>query len=214
MHQWHIQQCNILWQKCAHLCTFLLQKGALLDSCRMHCRICEMGLLAIFFGGEYQQLFNISVKASYKYKHIWHFIFFRKIQHIKLQMIWQIFQVMINIMTNISSNDWYITQSSRGWFFLKSIVFQAKMVNFQACWCPGSCRPQVISKILNENVGYSRSHKTFTQFCCALCYWGNIIIFLADSCYTFTHILQGCFTGTGAIIWLLQYQWSNPEGYG
>ena len=29
-----------------------------------------------------------------------------------------------------------------------------------------------------------------------------------------THILQGCFTGTGAIIWLPQCQWSNPEGYG
>ena len=30
----------------------------------------------------------------------------------------------------------------------------------------------------------------------------------------FTHILQGYFTGTGAIIRLPQWQWSNPEGYG
>ena len=30
----------------------------------------------------------------------------------------------------------------------------------------------------------------------------------------FTHILQGYFTGAGAIVWLPQYQWSNPEGYG
>ena len=29
-----------------------------------------------------------------------------------------------------------------------------------------------------------------------------------------THILQGYFTDTGAIIWLPQCQWSNPEGYG
>ena len=29
----------------------------------------------------------------------------------------------------------------------------------------------------------------------------------------FTHILQGYFTGTGAIKWLPQCQWSNPEGY-
>ena len=29
----------------------------------------------------------------------------------------------------------------------------------------------------------------------------------------FTHILQGHFTGTGAIIWLFQSRWSNPEGY-
>ena len=30
----------------------------------------------------------------------------------------------------------------------------------------------------------------------------------------FTHILQGYFTGTGEIMWLPQYQWRNPEGYG
>ena len=30
----------------------------------------------------------------------------------------------------------------------------------------------------------------------------------------YTHILQGYFTGTGAIVQLPQYQWSNPEGYG
>ena len=30
----------------------------------------------------------------------------------------------------------------------------------------------------------------------------------------FTHILQGCFTGTGAIARLPQCQWSNPEEYG
>ena len=29
----------------------------------------------------------------------------------------------------------------------------------------------------------------------------------------FTHILQGYFTGTGAITWLPQCQWSDPEGY-
>ena len=27
------------------------------------------------------------------------------------------------------------------------------------------------------------------------------------------YTLQGCFTGTGAIVWLPQCQWSNPEGY-
>ena len=30
----------------------------------------------------------------------------------------------------------------------------------------------------------------------------------------FIHILQGYFTGTGAILWLPQCLWSNPEGYG
>ena len=34
--------------------------------------------------------------------------------------------------------------------------------------------------------------------------WGNQVI---------VHILQGCFTGTGAIKWLPQHHWSNPEEY-
>ena len=41
-----------------------------------------------------------------------------------------------------------------------------------------------------------------------LCYqffmnWGDLIV----------HIIQGNFTGTGAIIWLSQWQWSNPKLY-
>ena len=34
-----------------------------------------------------------------------------------------------------------------------------------------------------------------------------------NSYYGFTHILQGCFTGTGEIAWLPQCPWSNPKGY-
>ena len=37
---------------------------------------------------------------------------------------------------------------------------------------------------------------------------------LLHSCDALTHILQGSFTGTGAILWLPQCQWGNPEGYG
>ena len=37
-----------------------------------------------------------------------------------------------------------------------------------------------------------------------------VLVFLCD---TFTHILQGYFTGTGAIIGLPLCLWSNPEGY-
>ena len=39
------------------------------------------------------------------------------------------------------------------------------------------------------------------------------VVMEVDSCDLFTHILQGYFTGTGAITWLPQCQWSNPEGY-
>ena len=31
--------------------------------------------------------------------------------------------------------------------------------------------------------------------------------------FQFTHMLQGYFTCTGAVIWLARHQWSNPEGY-
>ena len=43
MHQSHIPQCTILGQKCAHVCTFLLQNDAFWDICPMHCWICEIG---------------------------------------------------------------------------------------------------------------------------------------------------------------------------
>ena len=38
--------------------------------------------------------------------------------------------------------------------------------------------------------------------------------FLTDSCDFVTHIIQGCLTGTGAIMWLPQCLWGNPERYG
>ena len=53
------------------------------------------------------------------------------------------------------------------------------------------------------------SHKICTQLWCGLYCCADVI-----NLYGLRHILQGCFTGTGAIIWLPQCQWSNPEGYG
>ena len=38
--------------------------------------------------------------------------------------------------------------------------------------------------------------------------------FFMDSFEPSTHIFQGYFIGYGAIIWLPQSQWNNPEGYG
>ena len=41
------------YKKCAHVCTFLPENGALRDICLIHCGICEMGLLcgyAWYFG--------------------------------------------------------------------------------------------------------------------------------------------------------------------
>ena len=45
VHHSHIPQCNILYQTCAHACTFLFQNVALWDICLMQWgAICEMGL--------------------------------------------------------------------------------------------------------------------------------------------------------------------------
>ena len=49
---------------------------------------------------------------------------------------------------------------------------------------------------------------------CFVLLWLYHELWWVDLCGLFTHILQGYFTGTGAIIWLPQCQWSNPEGYG
>ena len=39
----------------------------------------------------------------------------------------------------------------------------------------------------------------------------TLISSAVDQCVTFTRILQGYFTGTGATTWLLQWQWTSPE---
>ena len=43
MNQTNIPLCNILEQKCAQMCTFLLQNGALWGIGLLHCGICELG---------------------------------------------------------------------------------------------------------------------------------------------------------------------------
>ena len=40
------------------------------------------------------------------------------------------------------------------------------------------------------------------------------VVSFDKSWHLFIHILHGCVTGTGAIIWLPQCQWRNHKGYG
>ena len=47
-----------------------------------------------------------------------------------------------------------------------------------------------------------------------LCFVVVMQSFIMNSHEVFIHIHQGCFAGTGAIVRLLQYQWSKPDGYG
>ena len=50
MHQSHTPQCTTLRQKCAHVCTFLLQSGASWDMGPVHCRIRATGLALRWMG--------------------------------------------------------------------------------------------------------------------------------------------------------------------
>ena len=43
-----------------------------------------------------------------------------------------------------------------------------------------------------------------------LCYFCVFKVSLSEE---YSHILQGYFIGTGAIIWFTQYKWDNPVGY-
>ena len=54
-------------------------------------------------------------------------------------------------------------------------------------------------------------HPIMLRYTSEICKQFMFLLWFVNS---FTHILQGYFTGTGAIIWLPQCQWSNPEGYG
>ena len=47
-----------------------------------------------------------------------------------------------------------------------------------------------------------------------LCFVVVMQSFVMNSHEVFIHIHQGCFPGTGAIVRLLQCQWSKPDGYG
>ena len=58
---------------------------------------------------------------------------------------------------------------------------------------------------------YNTSHEICTFLCFALLHYS---ISPNRSIWLCTHVPQGYFTGTGAIIWLPQCQWSNPEEYG
>ena len=44
-------------------------------------------------------------------------------------------------------------------------------------------------------------------------HWSYCSLALSHQSDPFYHIVQGCFFHTETMIWLLQYQWSNPEGY-
>ena len=46
-----------------------------------------------------------------------------------------------------------------------------------------------------------------------LCFVVVMQSFIMNSHEVFIHIHQGCFAGTGAIVWLPQCQWSEPDGY-
>ena len=56
--------------------------------------------------------------------------------------------------------------------------------------------------------------KKYTHGFVVLCFVVVMQSFIMNSHEVFTHIHQGCFAGTGAIVRLPQCQWSKPDGYG
>ena len=68
---------------------------------------------------------------------------------------------------------------------------------------------QYIPKFIVITVEYIPYNMHMVLLCFVLLWlWYQFIV---DSCSVFIHILQGCFTGTWAIIQLPKCQWSNPE---
>ena len=70
-------------------------------------------------------------------------------------------------------------------------------------------------KHANHNIcpACSMRHTICTWFWWELFPYG-LVSFNMDLYDALTHIIQDCFTGTRALIWMFQCQWSNPERYG
>ena len=61
---------------------------------------------------------------------------------------------------------------------------------------------------------YTVHPKKYAHGFVVLCFVVVMQSFIMNSHEVFIHIHQGCFAGTGAIVRLLQCQWSKPDGYG
>ena len=61
---------------------------------------------------------------------------------------------------------------------------------------------------------YTVNPKKYAHGFVVLCFVVFMQSFIMNSHEVFIHIHQGCFAGTGAIVWLPQCQWSKPDGYG
>ena len=61
MHQRNISQCTILWQKCAIVCTFLLQSGALWEMALVNCGISAPGLFLYVISCNFTCFLHVTV---------------------------------------------------------------------------------------------------------------------------------------------------------
>ena len=68
MHQSYTPRYTILWQKCAHMCIFLLRNGALWNICKMHCGIIDLGL---FLQGPCVIANSFMISSQYIYIYIY-----------------------------------------------------------------------------------------------------------------------------------------------
>ena len=76
------------------------------------------------------------------------------------------------------------------------------------------CQYPILNMDTLHGILYTVYPIKYAQWCALFSFVWVTKYFVVDLYNRLTHILQDCFTGTGAIMWLPQCQWSNPEKYG
>ena len=96
------------------------------------------------------------------------------------------------------------------------------VVVYDLNFAPDNICPGFQKKVLEEgtilpvalNTLATVYRKKYAHGFVVLCFVVVMQSFIMNSHEVFIHIHRGCFAGTGAIVRLLQCQWSKPDGYG
>ena len=123
-------------------------------------------------------------------------------------------QIRITMVSDVCLSFWWSLSPKWGENWIKMhILFQQKIAEVFIC---NFCFEYVWMGQVQLFCRQRHLHPIKCTHSCDVvqfCFWLSCRP-LRDSHDVFTHILQGCFTGSGAIIWLPQCQWSNPEDMG
>ena len=105
------------------------------------------------------------------------------------------------------------------WYTLHTFSRVISLALKQLCDCP--CANEETLKDMDRYTTWNHwtwwctvYPKKYAHGFVVLCFFVVIQSFIMNPHEIFIHIHQGCFAGTGAIVRLLQCQWSKPDGYG